>query len=74
MRDLRQYARQTTVRLIAGVLILLFTVGIGLIYLFYGEAAALTGILCLGTGLLPVGLIALVLWIMDRMVKRGRID
>lgn len=74
MRDLRQYARQTTTRLIAGVLILLLTVGIGLIYVFYGEAAALMGLLCLGTGLLPIGLIVLVLWILDRMVKRGRID
>lgn len=74
MRDLRQYARQTTTRLIAGVLILLLTVGIGLIYVFYGEAAALMGLICLGTGLLPIGLIVLVLWILDRMVKRGRID
>ncbi|HZW04794.1 MAG TPA: hypothetical protein VFF68_12750 [Anaerolineaceae bacterium] len=74
MRDLRRYARQTTYRLVLGVLAILFTVGVGLIYLIYGEGAAVMGLLCLGAGLLPLVLIALVLWIMDRVVRRGRID
>ena len=74
MRDLRRYSQQTTFRLVVGVLVILFTVGIGLIYVFYGEAAAIMGLLCLGAGLLPIALIVLVLWVLDRMVRRDRID
>ena len=46
-RDLRQYARQTNFRLIVGFILLLFIVGDGLIYLFYGQGAALMGLICL---------------------------
>lgn len=70
-RDLRSYARQTTFRLIAGGLILAVVVGIGLIYLVYGPSAAVTGLLCMGAGLLPVGLILFVLGVMDWVVKRA---
>jgi hypothetical protein len=70
-RDLRQYARQTNVRLIAGALIVLFLIGDGLIYLIYGPGSALMGLLCLVIGLAPIGLIVLVLWLMEWVVKRG---
>lgn len=71
MRDLRRYARATNFRLIIGGLLLLFVVGDGLIYLIYGPAAAVSGLLCLGIGMVPLALIMLSLWIMDWIVKRA---
>lgn len=70
-RDLRRYARQTHVRLIVGGVLLLFIVGDGLIYLIYGPNAAVSGLICLGIGLIPLLLIFLSLAIMDWIVKRA---
>jgi uncharacterized SAM-binding protein YcdF (DUF218 family) len=74
MRDLRKYARQTNVRLIAGALFLLFVVGDGLIYFIYGPAAAVTGFLCLLGGLVPIVLVVLVLALLDWITKRANPD
>jgi len=71
-RDLRKYSRQTTFRLILGGLILLFVVGIGLILLIYGPGAAISGLVCLGLGMIPLVAILLFFWIMDWIVKRSR--
>lgn len=70
-RDMRKYARQTNVRLLVGFLILLFLIGDGLIYAFYGRGAALMGLLCLGAGLVPLLLIAVILWGLEWFVKRA---
>jgi hypothetical protein len=70
-RNLRKFARQTNLRLILGGLVLVFIVGDGLIYLLYGPTSALTGLLCLLAGMIPVGLIALILLIMDWVGKRA---
>jgi len=70
-RDLRSYARQTTTRLIVGGVIVLFVIGIGLIYLIYGQAAALSGLMCMGIGLFPVALILIVFAILEAVVKRA---
>jgi hypothetical protein len=70
-RNLRRYARQTNLRLIAGGLLLLFTVGLGLIYAIYGPGAALTGLLCLVLGLSPILLITAALWGLEWIVKRS---
>ncbi len=70
-RDLRRYHRQTTVRLIAGGLILLYIIGDGLIYLLYGKDAALTGLLCITLGLLPMVLIWLALQMVEWVVHRA---
>jgi TM2 domain-containing membrane protein YozV len=69
--DLRKYARQTNIRLIVGGLLVLFIVGDGLIYLFQGAGPALTGLLCLTVGLLPIALIMVFLWILEWVVKRA---
>jgi hypothetical protein len=69
-RDLRSYHRQTTFRLIIGGIILLFIVGDGLIYLIYGPGAAVTGFLCLGTGLIPVGLTILALELLGWLARK----
>jgi glucose-6-phosphate-specific signal transduction histidine kinase len=73
-RDLRKYSRQTTIRLMAGALILVFAVGDGLIYFFYGKAAALTGLLCLLGGMIPVIIIVLILTLLDWVRKRADHD
>lgn len=70
-RDLRKYARQTNVRIGAGAVLLLLIVGTGLIYVIYGPGAAVTGLLCLLAGLLPLGLIFLSLALLDWIQKRA---
>ncbi len=70
-RDLRKYARQTNTRLILGGLLLIFIIGDGLIYLFYGRNAAIMGLLCLILGLSPLILIWSVLWGLGWVVKRA---
>ena len=69
-RDLRKYAQQTNVRLIAGGVLVLFVVGLGLIYLFYGPGAALSGLMCLVAGLIPLILIWLGFLILELITKR----
>lgn len=71
-RDLRQYAQQTSIRLGIGFVILLIIIGIGLIYIFYGQNAALMGLACLSVGLLPLLLIALSLWLLGVIVRKYR--
>ena len=73
-RDLRRYARQTNFRLLIGALLILFVIGLGLIYVFYGPGGLITGLLCVLGGLAPVVLIVLVLWAMDWLVKRANQD
>lgn len=43
MRDLREYSKQTNIRLALGAFILLFVVGVGLIWLIYGGNAGRHG-------------------------------
>jgi hypothetical protein len=70
-RDIRKYAQQTNLRLIIGGVILIFVIGIGLIYSFYGPAAAFTGLICLIIGLVPMILIWFMLWILELITKRA---
>ncbi len=71
-RDLRAYARQTNVRLAIGAFILLFGIGLGLIYLIYGAGAAGLGLLCLLGSLVPIALILLFLYGLDWIMQRAR--
>ncbi len=57
--DLRRYASQTRFRAVIFFIAILILVGLGLIWRFYGGAAALFGLLCLFGALLPIGLIVL---------------
>jgi multisubunit Na+/H+ antiporter MnhB subunit len=72
MKDLREYAKQTNVRLALGAFVLLFVVGVGLIWLFYGEGAAGLGFTCLLAALFPVILIVFVFLAMEWIIKRAR--
>lgn len=71
-RDLREYARQTNVRLIAGALFLLFIVGVALIWLIYGNGAASFAFFCLMAGLAPVVLIVVIFVAIDWILKHVR--
>ena len=71
-RDLRQYARQTNVRLIIGFIVLLLVVGIGLIYLFYGRSAAITGLFCILASLVPIIMILVAFWIIDLIIGANK--
>jgi hypothetical protein len=68
-RDLRSYASQTTFRLVVGAVLLIFLVGLGLIAWIYGPGAALMGFLCLLGAFVPISLIWLSLFGLDRVVK-----
>lgn len=70
-RDLRKYASQTNTRLIVGALALLFVVGDGLIYLFYGRGAAFMGLLCLMAGIVPIALTLIVLALLNWISKHA---
>ncbi|HSG45590.1 MAG TPA: hypothetical protein VLA72_20785 [Anaerolineales bacterium] len=74
MRDLRKFAKQTNVRLIVGAFILLFVVGLGLIWVIYGPAAAGMGLTCLLAALVPILLIIAIFALMDWILKRARPD
>lgn len=67
---MRNYAKQTNVRLIIGALVLLVVVGSVLILLIYGKQAVFSGLLCIISGLLPIVLISIILWIIDRLAKK----
>jgi uncharacterized RDD family membrane protein YckC len=68
--DLRKYASQTTFRLVVGALLLLFLVGVGLIWAIYGTGAALMGLLCLLGAMIPIGLVWFILVGLDKLVKK----
>lgn len=72
MRDLREYSKQTNVRLALGAFILLFVVGVGLIWLIYGEGAAGMAFTCLLAALFPVILILLIFVAIEWILKHAR--
>jgi multisubunit Na+/H+ antiporter MnhB subunit len=72
MRDLREYTKQTNVRLALGAFILLFVVGVGLIWFIYGEGAAGLAFTCLLAALFPVILILFIFVAIEWILKRAR--
>lgn len=72
MKDLREYGKQTNVRMALGAFVLLFVVGVGLIWLIYGEGAAGLGFVCLLAALFPIVLILLVFVAIEWILKRAR--
>lgn len=70
-RDLRQYAKQTNLRLFAGFVLLFVIVGEGLIWLVYGAGAAVFGLLCGLAAIVPIVLIVLILWLVEWLLKRA---
>jgi TM2 domain-containing membrane protein YozV len=73
-QDLRKYSKQTNTRLIAGGILILFILGDGLIYAFYGGEAAVLGLVCLVAGLFPLLLIWLALVALEWFTRRANRD
>jgi multisubunit Na+/H+ antiporter MnhB subunit len=71
VRDLREYAKQTNVRLALGAFGLLFIIGVGLIWLIYGGSAAGMAFTCLLAALVPVILILFVFVAIEWILKRA---
>lgn len=72
MKDLREYARQTNIRLALGAFILLFVVGVALIWAIYGVDAAGMAFTCLLAALFPVILILSIFLAIEWILKRAR--
>ena len=73
-RDLRKYMKDTNTRILISAFILLFIVGLGLIWAIYGFSAAVMGLLCMLGAFVPIGLILLFLNLSDWIVKRAGRD
>ncbi|HNK63226.1 MAG TPA: hypothetical protein PKL78_04830 [Anaerolineales bacterium] len=73
-RDLRKYMKETNVRVAIGAVLLLFLIGLGLIWAIYGFSAAVSGLLCLLGAFVPIGLIIFFLYGLDWIVKRANRD
>lgn len=71
-KDLRKYTKETNFRLIFGAFILLFIVGVGLIWLIYGQGAGGMALVCLLAALAPVVLILGVFLAIDWILSRAR--
>ena len=72
MKDLREYAKETNVRLALGAFILLFIIGVGLIWIIYGGNAAGLAFTCLLAALFPIILILSIFLGIEWILKRAR--
>jgi len=72
VRDLREYSKQTNVRLALGAFILIFIIGVGLIWLIYGGNAAGMAFTCLLAALVPVILILFIFVAIEWILKHAR--
>ncbi len=66
------YAAQTKLRVVLWFVFILFFVGLGLIWFFFGRNAAITGFFCLLGAGIPIGLITLFLLGLDVIVKKSQ--
>lgn len=73
-RNLVSYAKSTTFQLIIGFVFLLFSIGILLIRFFYGQDAAFLGLTCLIIGLIPTGLIIIILALIGKVIEKANKD
>lgn len=70
----RAHRARTDRNLLLGFFALLFIVGGGLIWYFYGASAAALGVVCIALGAILTGLVALLMvglqWLSDRLEER----
>jgi CHASE2 domain-containing sensor protein len=65
--DLRRHRSTTDRNLLIGFFVVLLIVGGGLIGLAYGGGAAVTGVICIGAATMLAGLVALVMFGLERL-------
>jgi hypothetical protein len=70
--DLRKYSKQTTFRLVAGGLAIVFMIAAGSAYFLYGTGAAITAALCFLAGITPFVLVYFFLLVFDLIVEMNR--
>jgi hypothetical protein len=68
--DPQRHSRQTQARLIVAGLALLFVVGGGLVWLLYGDVAAVSAVACLSVAVGLIGLLWLLLALLERWVEK----
>ena len=68
--DLRDYRKQTNFRLVIWFIVILFVVGLGLIWAIFGANSALLGFFCLIGFSIPIGLIAFFLFGLEKFVEK----
>ena len=68
-KNLRDYASQTRFRLIIWFIFILLFIGLGLVWIIYGRSAAILCFFCLLGASIPIGLIMLFLFGIDRIAK-----
>lgn len=71
IKDLRKYSLKTNTRLVFYFIGILLTLGLGLIWLFYGRNAALLGFLCLLGAGIPIALITAAILGLDYFVNKS---
>jgi hypothetical protein len=71
-RDLRKYSKETYGRLFFGAFVLLFIVGVGLIWLIYGQGAGGMALVCLLAAVAPIVLILGMFLAIDWILSRAR--
>jgi hypothetical protein len=69
--DPGRHLQQTQVRLIVAGLALLIIVGGGLVWLLYGDVAAVSAVSCLLVAVGLVGLLWVILAVLERWAKAG---
>jgi hypothetical protein len=73
-RFMRRHRTDTDRNMLLGFFALLFIVGGGLIWLFYGGGAAAFGLACIAAGAMLTGLVLLIMfglqWLSDWLEKR----
>ena len=72
--DLRRHRQRTERRLILGGFVILFVVGGGLVWRLYGAWAALTCVVCLGSGVVLFLGLRLILGLMEAWSNPGKGD
>jgi uncharacterized membrane protein len=70
LRDLRKYASQTSFRLIVGGISMVIIAGVTATWLIYGKSAALSALICIGIGLLPIAVIILVFILINALLRK----
>ena len=71
-RDLREYTKNTKTRLVIGFVALIFLVGDGLIFLFFGKESGIFGLVCMLGAFIPILLVIIFLMIADKIVKKNQ--
>lgn len=72
--NFQKFLHQTRIRAIFWFIFILIVIGLGLVWIFYGKQAALFGLLCLLSMLIPTGLVVIALVALDLFTKKINSD